>query len=118
VDVELVSEKVERVKHKFLTPEELLLAEKTAEAWQRSSVNSQLSTVNCQLLTSCWSIKEALFKWKGSGEVDFRKHLRIERLQIKGNEGTAQCRVLKDSNTALTVQLLFFNDNCLSWVMS
>jgi phosphopantetheinyl transferase len=78
--------------------------------------NFQLSTFN--LLTACWSIKEALFKWKGSGEIDFRQHLRIESLAIKDNEGIAHCRVLKDGDTALTVQVLFFGGVCLSWVCS
>jgi phosphopantetheinyl transferase len=81
-----------------------------------TTFNFQLSTFN--LLTACWSIKEALFKWKGSGEIDFRQHLRIESLAIKDNEGIAHCRVLKDGDTALTVQVLFFGGVCLSWVCS
>lgn len=86
--------------------------------------NSQFPIPNSQypipttLLTACWSIKEALFKWKGSGEIDFRQHLRIEQLQIRDNEGTAHCRILKDGDTALTVQCLFFGGVCLSWVCS
>ncbi len=79
--------------------------------------NTQFPIPN-SLLTACWSIKEALFKWKGSGEMDFRQHLRIEQLHIKDNEGTAHCRILKDGDTALTVQVLFFGGVCLSWVCS
>jgi phosphopantetheinyl transferase len=130
VDVELVSEKVARVKGKFLTEAELQLIESLCSpnkaATSLSTVNCQLSTtagcelstVNRQLLTACWSIKEALFKWKGSGEIDFKKHLRIERIELKDNEGKAYCRFLKDDDIELTVSFLFFNDNCLSWVMS
>ncbi len=175
VDVELVSEKVARVKHKFLTEEELSMVDRGQETVDRQqgagdggqgtdnsgqvtgdggqgtdnsgqgagdrvesggsqlstvnhkpstipghqlSTNYQLSTINYQLLTACWSIKEALFKWKGSGEIDFKKHLRIERIELKENEGKAYCRFLKDDDVELVVDFLFFNDNCLSWVMS
>ncbi len=136
VDVELVSEKVARVKHKFLTEEELQMVEELGpvgdgrwamgdDRWSldvgrkpSTAPNYQLSTINYQLLTACWSTKEALFKWKGTGEIDFRKHLRIERIEMKDNEGKAYCRFLKDDDVELVVDFLFFNDNCLSWVMS
>ena len=148
VDVELVSDKVARVQHKFLTKEELDLVanteypilstddrgsmtegqmrndesrmtndeQETTNTELRSTVNGQRSTI--ALLTACWSIKEALFKWQGTGEMDFRQHLRIEQLMIKDNEGRASCRILKDGDIPLTVQLLFFNGVWLSWVIS
>jgi phosphopantetheinyl transferase len=132
VDVELVSEKVERVQGKFLTEEEWgMIQGLGADRWPlvvgREAMgvdrwalggNSQLSTLHYQLLTACWSIKEALFKWKGTGEIDFKKHLRIERIELKDNEGKAYCRFFKDANIELVVNFLFFNENCLSWVMS
>jgi phosphopantetheinyl transferase len=151
VDVELVSEKVARVKNKFLTEEEMGMVDRgqgegdsgqgigdggqgteNSADHQPSTVNCQpstipghqpltnfqLSTINFQLLTACWSIKEALFKWKGSGEIDFKKHLRIDRIELKDNEGKAYCRFLKEGEIELTVDFLFFNENCLSWVMS
>jgi phosphopantetheinyl transferase len=122
VDVELVSEKVARVQGKFMTEEELdSLVDRwalTDDRWAEATGNFQLSTINFQLLTACWSIKEALFKWKGSGEIDFKKHLRIEHIELKDNEGKAYCRFLKDGEIELIVDFLFFNDNCLSWVMS
>jgi phosphopantetheinyl transferase len=135
VDVELVSEKVARVRHKFLTEAELAMLhdefgmlnarepltvdrESLAEGRVPSTYHYQLSTINYQLLTVCWSIKEALFKWKGSGEMDFRRHLRIEQLHIKDNEGVAQCRILKDGDIDLKVYCLLFGGVCLSWVCS
>jgi phosphopantetheinyl transferase len=148
VDVELVSEKVARVQGKFLTAEELAMLNDefgmtneriqltvdrgqltggkiplTVDSGQLTggrepSNNFQLSTFNFQLLTACWSIKEALFKWKGSGEMDFRQHLRIEQLHIKDNEGVAHCRILKDGDIELKVYCLLFGGVCLSWVCS
>jgi phosphopantetheinyl transferase len=115
VDVELVSEKVARVQHKFLTEDELGMV---SAVWIGQAATHQPSSINHPLLTACWSIKEALFKWKGTGEIDFKKHLRIERIELKDNEGKAYCRFLKDDNVELAVDFLFFNNNCLSWVMS
>jgi phosphopantetheinyl transferase len=120
VDVELMSEKVARVQHKFLTAAELDLVQKLVPEGDGHKViaNAQLSAFTLPLLTACWSIKEALFKWKGSGEIDFKKHLRIEHIDLKDNEGKAYCRFLKEGEVELIVDFLFFNENCLSWVMS
>jgi phosphopantetheinyl transferase len=118
VDVELVSEKVARVQHKFLSEEELGMVRRLEDDCWSLVLGRPLSTVNRTLLTACWSIKEALFKWKGTGEIDFKQHLRIERIEVKDNEGKAYCRVLKDGDAELVVSFLFFNNNCLSWVMS
>jgi phosphopantetheinyl transferase len=163
VDVELVSEKVERVKGKFLAQGELAMLEgmRFDDRWpmtderrqgggdsgqmtddrgqwaddgrqmavdtgglppialegSKQQANFQLSTFHFPLLTACWSIKEALFKWLGTAGVDFREHLRIERLEIRGNQGRAHCRVLKDGEVELTAELLFFGEVCLSWVV-
>lgn len=102
IDVELLSEKVARVQHKFISPAEQSLA---------AHFNNPLA-----FLTACWSIKEALFKWKGTGELDFKQHLLIDAMRVEDNQGVAQCRIAKDNTIHLSVSFLFFNDNCLSWV--
>ncbi len=110
VDVELISEKVDKVKHKFLAKAEqvLLLAVPLFP----------YSIFNEKLLTAAWSIKETLFKWQGSSEVDFKKHLVIDKININDNEGIAHCKIVKDVSIDLTVHFLFFNNNCLSWVVT
>lgn len=110
VDVELISTKVEKVKHKFLSDAE--------QALLKEVVNAPDSTAHEKLLTAAWSIKESLFKWQGSSEVDFIKHLHILQIQVNGNEGIAYCTISKDTAINLPVHLLFFNDNCVSWVMA
>ncbi|MEP7145206.1 MAG: 4'-phosphopantetheinyl transferase superfamily protein [Ferruginibacter sp.] len=110
VDVELISGKVEKVKHKFLSEtEQQLLKEISLGTWP---------VFNEKLLTAAWSIKESLFKWQGSNEVDFKKHLRVIKITTGGNEGIANCTILKDDATDLAVHFLFFNKNCISWVLT
>ena len=110
VDVELISEKVDKVKHKFL-----------ADAEQELLMTVPLfpySIFSEKLLTAAWSIKETLFKWQGSNEVDFKKHLVIDKMILKDNEGIAHCKIVKEAGVDLTVHFLFFSNNCLSWVVS
>ncbi len=110
VDVELVTPKVGRVKHKFLTPIEQELL--------HNQPRFPFLLFSDQLLTAAWSIKEALFKWQGSQEVDFKQHLQLQHFHLAHNEGTANCRLTRHGDISLTVHFLFFSNNCLSWVVS
>ena len=110
VDVELITSKVDKIKHKFLSDEEQQLLKEVSD--------SPNLTNSHQLLTAAWSIKESLFKWQGSSEVDFIKHLTIVKIQANDTEGFAFCKILKEGEIDLTVNLLFFNGNCISWVLA
>jgi phosphopantetheinyl transferase len=101
VDIEHLTDKVEKIKHKFLSAEELLLIDAGRKKF---------------FLTMAWSIKEALYKWYSFGGIDFKKHLCIKKIVIEGNIGTAHCAFLKNSEKELIVHCLFFNNNCISWV--
>ncbi|MCG2616829.1 4'-phosphopantetheinyl transferase superfamily protein [Terrimonas sp. NA20] len=61
VDIEIPVEKIERIRDKFLSPEEQKL----------------LVTGDLNQLTALWSAKEAVFKWYGVGKVDFKGHIRL-----------------------------------------
>ena len=109
VDVELPTPRVERIIHKFLS------------ATEQNTIENLCSTDKNLwhlYLTLAWSIKESLFKWYGDGEVDFIEHLHIEKIDIENNQGAAYCKVLKAIGTGLKVNFIFFNNNCLSWVLS
>lgn len=110
VDVELISGKVEKVKHKFLSEAEQHLL--------NAIPFFPYSIFNEKLLTAAWSIKESLFKWQGSSEVDFKKHLQIVKISVNDNEGLANCTIIKDVEIDLAVHILFFNNNCISWVLT
>jgi len=110
VDVELISAKVEKVKHKFLseTEQELL----------KEVIDAPYTMFSEKLLTAAWSIKESLYKWQGSSEVDFKKHLHILQMKITENEGIADCKIAMKDDINLSLHLLFFNNNCVSWVLA
>ncbi len=102
IDIELVTEKVERVKHKFLNEAEIL--------------NIQYSTFNTQHLTLLWCCKEAVFKWYGSGGIDFKDNIHLKPFDVNIDEGIIQCEFVKDIKTSLPIQHKFFDGLCLAWV--
>jgi phosphopantetheinyl transferase len=125
IDIELVTEKVERIKHKFLNEDELLLVN-----GQWSMVNESLGINNqstnprltesfgqepINQLTLLWSCKESVFKWYGSGGVDFKDdiHLKVTNLN---KEGIIDCDFMKEGATSLKIQHKYFDGLCLAWV--
>ncbi|HPH83808.1 MAG TPA: 4'-phosphopantetheinyl transferase superfamily protein [Ferruginibacter sp.] len=108
VDIEIISEKVGRIKDKFLSEKEQLMLTRAFEDQHEISPESAL--------TLAWSFKEAMFKWFGDGGVDFRKHLLIESVICKGNEYLAQCVLNKKSPISLQLHGLMFNQNILTWL--
>jgi len=70
IDIELIRDKVRKIKHKFLTNEELLDANDDPEK-----------------LLIYWAAKETLYKIYGLKEVDFIKHLFVKPF-TKHNLGT------------------------------
>ena len=65
IDVEMITARVEKIKHKFLHTEELAFVHAFPQEQQ------------IPLLTLLWSCKEAMFKWWGMGDVDFSEVLRV-----------------------------------------
>lgn len=83
VDIETISPRVEKIKHKFLHPDELAF------------VHGYPSDQQIPLLTLLWSCKEAMFKWWGRGDVDFSEVLRVEPFLMAG-KGLIKTRVHKN----------------------
>ena len=110
VDIEVISEKVERIKHKFLSEEE--------QEMITTIRNAQHSMLNAQLLTLSWSIKETMFKWYGNSGVDFREHLHIKNISLHDNEFLAQCILDKNEPVQLKPHGLIFNNNLLTWLVT
>jgi len=104
VDIEEITPRVKKIKHKFLHTEELAF------------VHYHPADQQITLLTILWSCKEAMFKWWGRGEVDFSNMLRIEPFLL-GESGTMQTVFLKDElRISLTVQYRVSNGLSLTWV--
>jgi phosphopantetheinyl transferase len=109
VDVEWITSKAGKIKHKFLSAYEQEMI---------SSLSGNDDEMYNRYITTAWSIKESLYKWYGDGEVDFIEHLHIEKMTSARQSGTAFCQVLKRNPVALTVHFIFFNGNTVSWVIS
>ncbi|MBL0144384.1 MAG: 4'-phosphopantetheinyl transferase superfamily protein [Chitinophagaceae bacterium] len=100
-DIEMVSAKVEKIMHKFLSDDEKDLI---------------LGTDIAKGATLFWSIKESIYKWQGEGGIDFKAHMQIKSLTGNLEEGVAYC--IFKSRIQLHVHYLFFNDNFITWVLS
>lgn len=101
IDVELITPKIERVKNKFLSKIELDI----------------LPGNNINFLTLFWSAKEAMFKWYGNGNVDFKKNMVIDQLSFENEEGFINAHFVKEEKTELKIDFRFFGNLCLAWVL-
>ena len=104
IDIELVTAKVERIKHKFLNDHELWTIGK-------QSLNQQLHK-----LTLLWCCKEAVFKWYASGGVDFKDDIQLHPHSLHTDEGMINCRFVKEEITDLIIRHKYFDGLCLAWV--
>ena len=110
IDIELVATKIEKIKHKFLGAEEF-----GNDAWQSGGIQSPGTA--SKILTLLWSCKEAVFKWYGNGEVDFKKHIHLKQTNIDLDDGVILCEFLKEQKILLTIPYKFFDNICLAWVI-
>jgi phosphopantetheinyl transferase len=62
IDIEQIKQKVERIAHKFMRPEELMFIEELHKIQQ---------------LYVCWCVKESVYKCYGQREVSFMDNIRI-----------------------------------------
>jgi 4'-phosphopantetheinyl transferase len=79
IDIELISQKVERIAHKFLNTKELLMIEPEHKIEQ---------------LYVCWCAKEAVYKCNGRKVISFLDHIRLESVDWK-KEGTMKVVIEK-----------------------
>lgn len=120
VDIELVTEKIEKVQRKFVSDEEMRMLNGQCSMFNVQVENPcrQLSTANCQL-TLIWSCKEAVFKWYGAGQVDFKNHMQVQRIETSDNKLFQTTIFLKkEEDRVLGLQSCFFNELCLSYIVT
>ena len=106
VDVEWPQQKIDIVKHKFIDTEEFIVLRTIDEMDDLFK------------LTMAWSIKEAIFKWYGLGQLDFKRHIIIQQLH-KGEElVTAYCTLNKSIALKLDVFAKNIEGNVLAWLVT
>ena len=66
-----------------------------------------------------WSCKEAVFKWYGHGNVDFKKHMLVQDLTSNiADAYHVQLLFKKEEDQLLHLQSLFFDAVCMSYVVT
>ena len=89
VDIELIKDKIQKIKNKFLKPAEL------------SGLPDQDNTL---ALYICWCAKEAIYKWYGKKGLEFKKHIDIYPF-VPGAAGVVKARaVLPEGEVMLDVE--------------
>lgn len=81
IDIEAFTPRVERILHKFLSPEEQSFLDPAAPLRQA---------------IVCWGAKEAVYKWYGIGEMDFIRDMPLEPFALHA-EGALTCCFTKET---------------------
>ena len=106
IDIEIITPRVERIKHKFLHADEL------------SFVHTYGREKQIPLLTLLWSVKEAMFKWWGRGDVDFSEVLRFSDFHFQ-HKGILPAMFSKDEiQVPLEIHYAMMEELSLAWVVN
>ncbi|HVW94623.1 MAG TPA: 4'-phosphopantetheinyl transferase superfamily protein [Mucilaginibacter sp.] len=101
IDIEQVKQKVERIAHKFLRPDELTF------------ING---ADKIQQLYVCWCAKEAIYKCYGRKEVSFADNILLEPFRFEGH-GWVDARLLKgETDIKYDVGYLQYEDYMVGYV--
>jgi len=116
IDIELVTEKIERVKHKFTSPDELLFLNDEYKAFlHQFDLERQIEQ---EFLTMIWSAKETIFKWYGDGQMDFRRHMQLTGAVDFTKDELISLPFLftKNEMRYFTIQAKMFTGFVLAWL--
>lgn len=108
VDVEMVTPRMHDIAHKFLNNEEKSLLEQY----------EVITQVHLELLTIIWSAKESIYKWYGSGEMDFKRHMYLTGPIIFRADEWIEMPFLFDKGVTvpMTIHAKVFNPLVLAYV--
>jgi phosphopantetheinyl transferase len=105
VDIEVVTPKVERIKQKFLHPEELEIFD-----------HDNGTETGGRRLTLLWSCKEAVFKWWSYGNVDFSEQIRLQPFELQPSGSLPALFLSGADKTELTLHYRLFPGLVLAWL--
>ena len=106
IDIEIITERVHKIKHKYL------------HALEQAFVNDYPIEKQTELLTVLWSAKEAMFKWWGRGDIDFSEAMQIQSFELK-ESGVMHASFKKDNfKTALELNYKIINQMSLVWLIT
>ncbi len=103
VDIEKMSDKIERIAKRFLSEQELSFI----------SIENRIKH-----LYVCWGIKETLFKLYGKGNLPFIDGIVIDRFDIK-ESGRASAHInLENFKASYTIEYTSLGEYMLTWSVS
>lgn len=107
VDVEIFSEKIWRVKDKFINKIENVNI-------SRFAPDNHLG----KYITLMWSCKESIFKWYGNGQLDFKKHMQMQAIHYDELRQVIISDFLfsKERPKLLKLRSVFLDKFVLSWI--
>ncbi|MGV3766304.1 MAG: 4'-phosphopantetheinyl transferase family protein [Chitinophagaceae bacterium] len=117
VDVEKITEKTVKLKGKFLDTDALM----HFDEWVKKAAALPLFHGDPEALcaTLVWSAKEAMFKWYGLGNVDFRKQMVIKTIVFQsGNQVEFEAVFMLPEPVPLTLNGLVFEQEVVVWVIT
>ena len=116
IDIELPTNRIKKISHKFLNIEERERFHVTG-AWLQHNTDIPV-TLNDKRLTVLWCAKEAVYKWWGWGSVDFSEHILLKPFEINTG-GSIEANFIRMQRTFdLGLQYKIFEALCLVWVSS
>jgi phosphopantetheinyl transferase len=114
VDIEIPTGKVMKIIDKYLSNEEKEIFNIQYSIYNNQLLGYRIQTNDSSLPTLLWSAKEAVFKWYGNGEVDFRKHTQLK--QLHAGEEIIDCFFTK-TQSELKINYRLFDKLVLAWVV-
>lgn len=103
IDIQHVAPKIESIKQKYLTEEEMNLL-------------STLSISPYEQFTFAWSIKEAMFKYFDEAGIDFKQHLNITFANSEHEVWVSKSTFNKNRVQQLETKSIRFNDLFMTWI--
>lgn len=118
IDIEMYTEKTLKILHKFLSE-----AEWSMVKGQWSMVNSEEAKLSqsmpiWHLTTLLWSVKEAVYKWFGNGEIGFIQHMQAVKIK-GGKEGRITMDFLRNPTPEqVLIDYKMLDLFSLAWILS
>lgn len=101
IDVEEISRNIERIMPRFLSEEEMIWVQKTADRHLAALV--------------CWCAKEAVFKMMHQEGVDFRRHIHLQPFDIMSHGSIMAQAKSHKYFTGIKLKYQFLENNAVVW---
>ena len=118
VDIEIPTQKTERIQHKFLHERELRMLEQWNFGSEKQHLENKDVDINSpyRLTTLIWSAKEAMFKWWGYGNIDFSEMLHVSDNNVAASGELKGLFINPDFQTEFPVYYKLFPQLVLAYI--